>query len=172
MTLFLAINCMAETAYVNADSGLRLRAAPSTDADIKDKLSNGTEIKIIGDNYGNDGKWLKIKVGDEFGYVHGDYINNENPIDGMTYLGNWHITAYTYTGNVCANGNSPTPGYTVACNSLDFGTHIYIEGVGERIVEDRGPKWLGTNWADIFCSTYNECIVWGSQYKNVYLLED
>lgn len=57
--------------------------------------------------------------------------------EGMTYLGTYTITGYTWTGQTCANGNYPTVGYTVACNSLELGTVIYIEGIGTRVVEDR-----------------------------------
>ena len=90
----------------------------------------------------------------------------------MTYLGNWHITAYAATGNPCANGNYPSTGYTIACNSLDFGTQVYIEGVGVRIVEDRGPGWLGSEWCDLYLGDYSLCVAWGSQYRDVYLIGD
>lgn len=162
----------ADNAYVNSNNGLRLRQEPTTEAIILDRLPYGTGIEVIKDNVGEDGKWLEVEVGENSGYVHSDYVQEEDPIGDMEHLGNWHITAYTYTGNVCANGNSPTPGHTVACNSLDFGTRIYVEGIGERVVEDRGPGWLGSNWADVFMGSYNECVNWGSQYRNVYLLSE
>lgn len=94
------------------------------------------------------------------------------PKTEMTYIENWMMTAYTHTGNCCANGNYPTDGYTVACNSLPFGTEIYIDGVGYRVVEDRGPGSMGNEWLDIFVDSYDSCVQWGIQYRDVYLIED
>lgn len=85
-------------------------------------------------------------------------------------LGNFYITAYAETGNPCANGNYPTVGKTVACNSLPMGTKIYIEGVGERIVEDRGASWHVDNWADLYLGDVSTCIEWGKQQRNVYII--
>ena len=92
------------------------------------------------------------------------------PKTEMTYLGNWMTTAYTHTGNCCANGNYPTE-CTVACNSLPFGTEIYID-VGYRVVEDRGPGSMPSEWLDIFMDSYDSCVQWGIQYRDVYLVED
>lgn len=89
----------------------------------------------------------------------------------MTYVGNFSCTAYTWTGNPCANGNYPVDGYSVACNSLDFGTHIYIEGIGERVVEDRGPSSMPSAWLDIYMDSYDACVQWGVQDRAVYIIE-
>lgn len=93
-------------------------------------------------------------------------VQNEN---GYTYLGYYELTAYCPTGNPCANGNYPTVGYTVACNSLALGTRIYIEGYGEYVVEDTGG--MGGGVIDIFMGTYDECIQFGRQGANVYIVE-
>ena len=82
------------------------------------------------------------------------------------------ITAYEDTGSACANGNYPSVGYTVAHNTLPFGTKIYIEDVGERVVEDRGPGRFGSEWCDIYLGDSGECNAWGMQYKDVYLIEE
>lgn len=86
-----------------------------------------------------------------------------------TYLGWYELTAYEWTGNPCANGNYPTTGYTVACNSLALGTHIYIEGYGEYVVEDRGG--MAGNVIDIYLGDPDSCIQFGRQGANVYLIE-
>ena len=99
-------------------------------------------------------------------------ILQPEPEPQMTYLGNWSITAYTHTGNSCANGNYPTDGYTIAHNTLPFGTQVYIEGVGYRTVEDRGPGYLGSEWCDIFMDSYGACVQWGMQNRDVYLVEN
>ena len=159
---FLAACSGAEVkgAYVNAPSGLRVRNKPNFQGDILKVLPNGTEIGVISES----GNWYEIIDG----YVYKDFVVDNEP-ESMTLLGSWLITAYTATGSPCANGNYPTDGYTVACNSLDFGTKIYIEGVGYRTVEDRGPEWLGSEWLDIYYDSYDSCVQWGSQYRNVYL---
>ena len=169
--LFALIICtpvLAETKYVDSSNGLRLRERPNTDSNVVCVIPYGKEVSI---KYKlND--WARAEYEDKVGYVKEEYLTDEDPLNGMQYLGNWHITAYTYTGNCCANGNYPTAGYTIACNSLDFGTRVYITGIGERVVEDRGPGWLGSAWCDVFMGSYNECVQWGSQYRDVYLIED
>ena len=147
--------------YVNAPSGLRVRSKPNFEGKILKVLPNGTEIDVISES----GNWYEIAVG----YVYKEFVVDNKP-ENMTLLGSWLITAYTATGSPCANGNYPTDGYTVACNSLDFGTKIYIDGIGERVVEDRDPSSLGSEWCDIYYDTRDECVQWGSQYKNVYLV--
>ena len=79
----------------------------------------------------------------------------------MEYLGTFEMTAYEWTGNPCANGNDPEVGYTVACNSLPLGTTVYIEGVGYRVVEDRGAEWHASNWMDLYLGDVASCYEWG-----------
>ena len=62
----------------------------------------------------------------------------------MEYAGDYRVTAYAfYEGGgenyYTASGAEPTPYYTVATNDeFDFGTVLYIEGIGEVEVQDRG----------------------------------
>lgn len=99
-----------------------------------------------------------------------------NPIDfeesyepGLVYIGTYEVTAYEYTGSTCANGNYPTPYYTVACNSLPFGTELYLDGVGWVVVEDRGAEWHGDNWLDLYLGDVDACYEWGVRYLDVYV---
>jgi 3D (Asp-Asp-Asp) domain-containing protein len=73
------------------------------------------------------------------------------PVDSnWESIGIHQIYGYNYTdakqcGKTVANGITAsgllaTEGVTVAMSGLPFGTVIYIEGVGERIVQDRGVK--------------------------------
>ena len=86
-----------------------------------------------------------------------------------TLLGTYELTAYEWTGNPCSNGNYPTEGCTVACNSLPLGTRIYIEGYGEYTVEDRGG--MAGNVIDIYMGDYDSCIQFGRRSASIYLLE-
>lgn len=87
------------------------------------------------------------------------------------FLGDFQVTAYEWTGSPCANGRYPTVGYTVACNSLPLGTRVYIEGVGERVVEDRGATWHSSNWMDLYLGDVASCNAWGVQTRAVYLVK-
>ena len=90
--------------------------------------------------------------------------------DSLEYLGVYDLTAYEWTGNPCANGNYPSVGYTVACNSLPLGTQLYIEGVGYRVVEDRGATWHSSNWIDLYLGDVSSCYDWGVRSCNVYIV--
>lgn len=179
LTIFFITACLSvityasETMYVSSNNGLRLRMSPGLGGTVIKVLPYNTEVTVEKDEVGSDKKWSRVKVDDESGYVFSEFIeekNEEEPDDSMEYLGNWRITAYAYTGSPCANGNYPSTGYTVACNSLDFGATIYIEGVGIRVVEDRGPSYLGSGWCDLYLGDTQSCIAWGDQYRDVYLV--
>lgn len=163
LTVLAAFTVRADIVYVNAPSGLNLRQLPTVNSKCIQVLPYGTKLVIIDDE--PLAGWLMVEGG---GYVKGEYTQPEDPQDDMELLGTWRITAYAATGNPCANGNYPTTGYTVACNSLPFGTQIYIEDVGFRTVEDRGPAWLGSEWCDLYLGDYNSCVQWGSQQKKVW----
>lgn len=88
---------------------------------------------------------------------------------GDGYLGSYELTAYTWTGNPCASGVYPEDGITVASNTIPLGTKIYIEGIGERTVQDTGGMSGGV--IDVYMDNYNDCIQFGRQSAEVYILE-
>ena len=102
------------------------------------------------------------------------HLEAEEPTETDRYhslpLGHYTLTAYEWTGNTCANGNYPSKGYTIACNSLPIGTRVWIEGYGEFTVEDRGGK--ADNVIDIYLGDYDECIEFGVQEADVYLIKE
>ena len=160
--------CKADTMYVNSTHGLRLREKCNTESEILEVIPDNEKLDVIAKILAGFEAWYKVKRGDTIGYVYGDYLSWEanapdveeknDPEKDREYLGMWLITAYTHTGSPCANGNYPSAGYTVACNSLDFGTRVYIDGIGERVVEDRGPSSLGSEWLDVFMDGYSDCV--------------
>lgn len=85
------------------------------------------------------------------------------------YIGTYKCTGYVATGNACANGNMPTSGYTIASNSLPMGTRVYIEGIGERVVEDTGG--MSSNVIDIFVDSTSEAYSLTGDYE-VYVIGD
>ena len=102
--------------------------------------------------------------------IEPEEIAEESPEEELEYLGTFDMTAYEWTGNPCANGNYPEVGYTVACNSLPLGTTVYIEGVGYRVVEDRGADWHGSNWMDLYLGDVDSCYEWGVRSVEVYIV--
>lgn len=68
----------------------------------------------------------------------------EETAPAMEYVGDYRVTAYAYyeggeENYFTASGATPVPYYTVATGSeFDFGTILYIEGIGYVEVQDRG----------------------------------
>lgn len=87
--------------------------------------------------------------------------------NSMELVGYFELTAYTHTGNPMANGQMPYCG-AVACNSIPLGTTIYIEGYGTYVVCDTGG--MGGGVIDIFMDSYDECINFGRQGANIYIV--
>lgn len=99
-----------------------------------------------------------------------EVITPINPGPVLIPLGTYTITAYEWTGNPCANGNYPTEWYTVASNYFDFGTELYIDGVGYVVVEDRGASYHSDYWLDLYLGDVGSCYEWGVQNREVYLV--
>lgn len=127
------------------------------------------------------GEWLAEPSGEEApieepaeveeDIEEGIQMTDESEADGWIYMGAYQITAYEETGNPCANGNYPTIGYTAACNSLPFGTTVYIEGIGYRTIEDRGADWHSDQWIDVYMGYVWDCNQFGVQYLDVWVVE-
>lgn len=101
--------------------------------------------------------------------IKDDEEEEEDTESNMTYYGCLTLTAYTWTGNPCADGVYPTSGYTVACNNSDlWHKWVYIEGLGTYYVHDTGGMSCGV--IDIYMDTYGECINFGVQSANIYVL--
>ena len=87
-----------------------------------------------------------------------------------TYYGCLELTAYTWTGNPCADGIYPSSGYTVACNNSDLWHHwIYIEGYGNYYVHDTGG--MGHGVIDVYMDSYDVCIQFGRRSANIYIID-
>lgn len=94
------------------------------------------------------------------------------------YLGTFKITGYDTcaaccgkTDGITASGTQATVGRTCAASAdLPFGTRLWIEGIGERVVEDRGGAITG-NRIDVLCEDHPACYAITGTY-DVYVLED
>ncbi|SNU07808.1 3D (Asp-Asp-Asp) domain-containing protein [Lachnospiraceae bacterium] len=171
LTSIMIFGLECPTLNINADEPVRIN---------EDLSPIHSELKIIL-NYNNIKKAESLECSKRiaFEYAAKDMqaqqrINEENAalqqyLPQKTYIGSYELTAYIATGNPCASGVYPTVGHTVACNSLPMGTHIYIEGCGEYVVEDTGG--MADNVIDIFVSDYDTAIEFGRQIADVYVLE-
>lgn len=92
------------------------------------------------------------------------------PSGGWMDVGGFLLTAYEWTGKTCANGNYPTVGYTCASNYYPLGTRLWIEGIGERVVEDTGG--MGMNVVDIYMGDEETCIQFGVQEAQITVIEE
>ena len=82
-------------------------------------------------------------------------------------VGKWHTDGYTLT----ASGWEAQEGVTIAADeSYPFGTVLYLEGLGERVVMDRGSAITG-NRLDVYYETHEDALAFGMKQVRGYLLE-
>lgn len=105
----------------------------------------------------------------QIAYSQPTYTATTESSSSGSHAGTYELTAYTWTGNPCANGEYPTDGITIASNTLPLGTRVYIEGLGERVVQDTGG--MGNGVIDVYMDSYDDCIQFGRQSADVYVLE-
>lgn len=94
----------------------------------------------------------------------------------MTPLGEYKVVGYDpYCTHCCprgdgitASGVPATVGRTCAIEGLPFGTKLYISGLGEYVVEDRGVKG---NVIDIACADHAACYAITGTYE-VYIVNE
>lgn len=98
----------------------------------------------------------------------------------MVYAGEYTIVAYCTEqyphicgGNPTTKSGEPvTSGVTVAADPdvLSLGTRIYIEGIGERVVQDTGGAIRGRK-IDLAVESHVEAVEFGRRTAEVYILE-
>ncbi len=103
---------------------------------------------------------------------------NGNPVNYKSKM-TVRATAYTYTGNNCATGVAPKPGY-IAVNPkvIPYGTKLYIKSpngsiiYGYAVAADTGGfvKRHPTG-IDLFMSSESACKSFGVRNMEVYILE-
>ena len=73
---------------------------------------------------------------------------------------------------ITASGAPALENVTVAMDSsIPFFTHIYIEGMGERIVQDRGGA-INENKIDIYFDSHEDALNFGKQQIKLYFMEE
>lgn len=112
-----------------------------------------------------------------------EYINEVHNVETLSMVHKitekYIITAYCHCVKCCgksngvtASGAIATEGITVAADTriFPFGTRIYIEGVGERIVQDTGGAIKG-NRIDLYFSDHQSALNFGKQIRGVCIIE-
>lgn len=67
-----------------------------------------------------------------------------------------------------ANGTTPIPGKTMACDDANMGKTFYIEGLGERTCTDTGGAIKGPGRFDIYVSDIDEAWKFGRPEVQYY----
>lgn len=101
-----------------------------------------------------------------------------NPVSFKKHI-TVQATAYTYTGNKCATGVTPQPGYiAVNPNIIPYGTKMYIKSsdgsyiYGYAVAADTGGFINSRpNNVDLFMSSKAACTVFGRRDVEIYILE-
>lgn len=127
--------------------------------------------------YAEDTSWELNAIPSRSG-ARTNALNDSVSIPQKRYLGSFRITGYDTCSRCCgkcdgvtASGTQATVGRTCAASAdLPFGTRLWIEGIGERIVEDRGGAIKG-NRIDVLCANHPDCYAVTGTYE-VYVLED
>lgn len=94
---------------------------------------------------------------------------------GLVYVGEYRVTAYNYyegggENYFTAGGWEPVPYYTIAApDTFPLGTVLYIEGVGEVQVQDRGA--FPDDRLDIHIG-YDPIESWDDRTRAVYIIEE
>lgn len=98
----------------------------------------------------------------------------------MVYAGEYTIVAYCAEQypHICggnpttASGDPVAPGVTVAADPdvMPLGTRIYIDGIGERVVQDTGGAIKGRK-IDLAVESHQEAVEFGHKVAKIYILE-
>lgn len=104
-----------------------------------------------------------------------DTIAIEEIGETWTELGEYKITHYCPCKKCCgksdgitASGEQAQRFRTVAMKGIPFGTKIYIESYGYRIVEDRG---VGKGVVDVYVDDHQHALDLGVQHHKVWIVE-
>lgn len=139
------------------------------------------EISVLGDVLTEEDMMLAIPEVPSWEWEEYEAPTEED----KELLGNFRITAYCSCKKCCgkwadnrpngivygASGAELVAGVSVA-SPLPFGTEIYIDGLGEYVVQDRLAQWVvekyGENLIDVYFDNHEEACKFGRKYLDVY----
>ena len=138
-------------------------------SEIVNNLSFNTQVHVT--EYYKDINWYYSP--DLNGYISGEFLSDAE--QKGEFIGKKKITFYC----PCATCNPGNPGRSALCKPLvvgqssamgrsyPLGSLIYIEGIGFRIVDDRG---VPNSTVDVCVASHAEAYELGIRYCNVYLV--
>ena len=177
---YFYLDKVKEVVYTIAN--LNARDIPNVNSECDFYIPYGTELTRIGHSKVG---WDLVKYENEIYFVWNEYLTEDaNDLvqsynqAASAYLGAYRVTFYCNCSQCCGvwagssvgvSGMSLVPWYTCACGSeIPFGTHLYIDGLGEFVCVDRG---VGYGCIDIYVNNHYEIPSWGAGYFDTYLLE-
>jgi len=83
-------------------------------------------------------------------------------------LGTFVATCYSNQGTTASGAQAGPQTVAVDPNVIPLGTHLWIDGIGERIAQDTGADIQG-NRIDLWNSSYDYCVSYGRQDVQVYV---
>ena len=150
-----------------------MRNMPGESDDLLATLPAGTNVMLLGERDG----YAMVQYDGMVGYVLGDDLMNSVEyarLNGEAVL--FNCTSYCSCRLCCgsfspevtgrephtATGTVPEEGRTIAVDPkvIPYGTHVFIEGMGEYIAEDCGGGVNG-NHIDIYFSSHEDAIKFG-----------
>lgn len=163
----------------------------SANNSIKELDTRVNDLESVVESYDYENAMLKEELlmvrtsegGWKFQYEQA--LEKIKELEQRDYVGQFKVTWYTAgeesTGKtpdhpeygITATGTEVTPGQTIASDwsILPPGTKVYIEGIGERIVEDSGSGVNGKH-IDVYIPNVDEAYARGVSYAKVYILEE
>jgi len=94
-------------------------------------------------------------------------------------LGEYNVSAYCSCSQCCGksdgitfSGEKAVEGITIAADTRvhPIGTKLYIEGIGERVVQDIGGSIYG-NRIDVYFDSHSQALEFGRQQLEVWEVE-
>ena len=146
---------------VNAKKIIGTKAVPKTTK--KEAVKTSADVKSV--------SWLTPSAPIELD-------ENGTPVNFKSKM-TVRATAYTYTGNNCATGVAPKPGY-IAVNPkvIPYGTKLYIKSADGKVVygyavaaDTGGFIRKHPTGIDLFMSSKSACRSFGVRNMEVYILE-
>lgn len=162
-----AANDFVQTVSVSVLPAVKPKAVQT--AEECDNIADDIMIKVnSADALAADDALWKLYALPKFGKV-------EDAAPDMTYIGTYKITGYDphcvhccgKSDGVTASGAQAVAGYTVAMYGLDFGTLVYIDGLGTFEVMDKG---VGPGVIDVACESHAACYPITGNY-DVWIME-
>lgn len=158
-------NTKKKKKYLYSKGYIKVRKKASKNSQKKFLLKAGQRVQVL-----KEGKsWVKIRRLNKTGYVLKRYLtsNKKKAISSSKKTAeSFKLTGYCACyecsegwGRSTKSGRKAKANHTVAADLsvLPLYTEVYIDGMGEYTVEDKGGGVRGKH-IDVFCNAHNQCL--------------